>query len=270
MEPIQNSVYKENLRQKNENEAREKVNSINSQLSNDIAKLPKRKESSGVSCIVIGIIAFIGLFGNGFLVALVGGIAVWLLTRWLEMALEKSFDANQEKQKAVLRGNAAKEIEKIYAEADRKTQKEIEQYDAEVKTYCQKILKNADNFTEMVEHQTNMFDRMISHADSGSNHRFIEADFIYTVNTYGISYSYKSSYSNSYDDYNFNIKRYRDLKSTAECEGLAQALAKMTIANMQKKYPPNSMNITVSHIDAQVTMHYKGANKYFVPARDIL
>ena len=115
-----------------------------------------------------------------------------------------------------------------------------------------------------------MFERMIFHADHGAHMRFVEADLIYTVNTYGITYSYNSKYTNTQDDYNFNRERYRDLKSTAECEGLAQALAKMTMAKMKKSHPANSMNITVSHMDAQVTLHFKGANKNFVPARDIL
>ena len=35
-------------------------------------------------------------------------------------------------------------------------------------------------------------------------------------------------------------------------------------------YPPNSINISLSHNDAQVTLHFKGANKNFVPARDIM
>ena len=79
-----------------------------------------------------------------------------------------------------------------------------------------------------------------------------------------------SNYSNPKDDFNFNRERFRDLKTDAECEGLAQALARMTYSKMKKRYPPNSMEINIDHMDAKVTMHFQGANKNFVPAKDIL
>ncbi|MEE1351335.1 MAG: hypothetical protein UHM23_04715, partial [Clostridia bacterium] len=86
----------------------------------------------------------------------------------------------------------------------------------------------------------------------------------------GINFNYQSSYTNPQDDYSFEKQRYRDLHTDAECEGLAQALAKMTIKQMKSIYPPNSISITVSHNDAAVTMHFKSANKNFVVARDIV
>lgn len=272
MEPIQNSVYKESLRQANENEAKMKEASINRQLYEDIGKLKPKPVPSATGSVVagIGVLIVLAVMGNGFWIPVIGGIIASMITAMVTDASVKSFNDGQEKQKEQLKSKAAQDVRKVYEEADRKTQREMEQYDSEVKTHCQKILKNAANFTDMVRHQTDMFSRMISHANSGSNMRFVEADLIYTVNTYGISYSYNSSYSNCRDDYNFSVQRYRDLKSVAECEGLAQALARMTIARMKKIYPANSMNITVSHMDAQVTLHYKGANKNFVPARNIL
>ena len=121
----------------------------------------------------------------------------------------------------------------------------------------------------MVQHNTGMFQRMVSHADAGSNMRFVESDFTYKVLTKGIVYSYQSRYTNPQDDYNFDKQRFRKLNSNTECEGLAQALAKLTIKKMMSLYPPNSLHITVSHIDAEVTMHYKAANKNFVATRDI-
>lgn len=39
---------------------------------------------------------------------------------------------------------------------------------------------------------------------------------------------------------------------------------------MKSLYPPNSINITLSHKDAQVTLRFRGANKNFIPARDIM
>ena len=115
-----------------------------------------------------------------------------------------------------------------------------------------------------------MFQRMISHADSRSHIKFIEGTLIYTVVNEGIYYTYPSTYTNKLDDFNFNVARYKNLKTPAECEGLAQAIAMLTIKKMKKIYPPNSMTISVSHNDAEVTMIFKGANPNFVPARKIL
>ena len=136
--------------------------------------------------------------------------------------------------------------------------------------YAQKDLAKAESIAPMVDHVVSMFQRMISHADAGAHMKFIEADFTYQVITSGIKYSYQSRYTNPQDDYNFNKERYRDLHTPAECEGLAQALAKLAINKMKSIYPPNSINISLSHNDAQVTLHFKGANKNFVPARDIM
>ena len=272
MDPIQNSVYKENIRIKNVDIARIQEQNINNRLNSDINNLqrPKKPYTSGPFWgigVVLGIVfAIIGGGFFGFIVGIVGGLVIWRIAN----AYVKSFNQNIENQKLRLRNNADSEIRAAYAEADRKTQSEIIAYDSDVKKYSQILLKDAGNFTSMVDHQVMMFERMISHADHGSHMRFVEADLIYTVNTYGITYTYDSKYTNTKDDFNFAKKRFRDLKSAAECEALAKALAIMTMAKMKKTHPANSMNITVAHMDAQVTLHYKGANKNFVPARDIL
>ena len=113
-----------------------------------------------------------------------------------------------------------------------------------------------------------MFQRMISHADSGSNMRFVETDFTYQVVRTGIMYSYQSRYTNPQDDFNFDKQRFRNLNSDTECEGLAQALAKLTIRRMNKLYPTLS-SINVGHVDAEVILHFKMPNSNFVNATDI-
>ena len=100
-----------------------------------------------------------------------------------------------------------------------KTQKEAAAYDTEVRKYCDRAMAKADLFTPMIDHQEMMFQRMISHADHGSN--------------------------------------------------MAFALARMTLRRMKQVYPAQSMRIEVSHNDAEVTMHYRGANPNYVPPKDI-
>lgn len=268
MSPITNSEVKERFRQKNEAEARNRESMIRQNLNYQLSQLQyqscfgdKLKSFAG-NHIFLTLIAIVVTWG----IALVIGLIVFFVSR----SQTKSYNNDIDNQKARLQQQAEADIRIAYDEADKRTQREIAAYDAEVKTYCQKILKNSDTISSMVEHVTNMFQRMISHADSGAHMRFIESDFTYQVQNAGITYSYQSRYTNPQDDFNFNRERYRDLKTESECEGLAQALAKLVIAKMKTLYPANSINISLNHMDARVTMHFKGANKNFIPARDII
>jgi len=291
MNPIPNSPIKEAMRLKYEAQAKIKEDQINNQLYSDtnsiqneaanrIRSVVHKNTPTGTACaflaIPLGIVfASFGGFG-GFVVGAglgIGGYIFWcqkikaynsdLDTTKIRMQSE----ADQKCQQ--LRNNAANQIRSAYAEADRRTQKEIDQYDADVKANCQKILQKPEAFAAMADHAVNMFQRMVSHADSASNRKFVETDFTYKVELYGICYKYQSTYSNPKDDFNFDRQRFRNLSTVEECEGLAQALAKMVINKMKKLYPPNSLTISVSHIDAEVTLHFKSANKNYVPPRDI-
>ncbi len=264
MDQINNSPIKETIRQQNERDARDIEFQIRKKLDSDIAKLTPKGKFSGGACVGFAVaFGFVGVAlgfdTDGFLGGLlVGAIFYLLLNEW------------SKSRKKSMQEQAEKDIRNAYAEADSRTVQQINAYDNEVKQYCQRILQKSDTIAPMVQHNVDMFQRMVSHADAGSNMRFVESDFTFTVFVTGIMYSYQSHYTNPQDDFNFDKQRFRNLNKDAECEGLAQALAKLTVKKMTSLYPPNSLHITVSHIDAQVTMHYKAANKNFIAARDIL
>ncbi len=290
MNPITNSPIKEAMRLNNEAVAKNKELQINNRLNNDciavqndaanrirsiVHKNPPTSTvfwvmsiAGGILLVELGFVGFIIGFGLG-----AGGYAFWIYkikeyNQGLE-ANKASIQREADNRVQQLRNDAANQIRMAYADADRKTQQEINQYDAEVKRNCQIILKKPDAFKTMVDHVVNMFQRMISHADSASNRKFVETDFTYKVELYGICYKYQSTYSNPRDDFNFDKERYRNLTTKEECEGLAQAIAKMVMSKMKNIYPPNSLNLSVAHIDAEVTLHFKAANKNYVPPRDI-
>ena len=232
MNPITNSVIKEQMRQRNESMAQSRETQIRSQLTANLNNLSYKGKHNfspfGIGGGILGIVlAVSGVGFSGILVGLAVGTGVWI-------AMNQSVKTSN------------------------------------VKMYAQKVMAKSESIAPMVEHVVGMFQRMISHADAGAHMKFIEADFTYQVINSGIKYSYQSRYTNPQDDYDFNKERYRDLNSPAECEGLAQALAKLVINKMKSIYPPNSINISLNHNDAQVTLHFKGANKNFVPARDIM
>lgn len=292
MNSITNSPIKEAIRQKHHAQAEAKEVQINSKLNADCTaiqidannrmqniiykKYPPRALCAAFA-ILFGVI-FAVLVGKffAFLIGAAIGVGIYVFI----IVLVKKANANLDAYKRSiqieadikvqqLRSNAASQIRAIYTDADRKTQQEIDRYDDEVNRNCQIILKSPDLSETMVDYSVNMFQRIISHADSASNRKFVEASFTYSVDKYGISYRYQSTYSNPLDEFNFDKQRYRNLSTQEECEGLARAIAKMTISKMKKLYPPNSMHITVSHIDAMVTLHFKAANKKYVPPRDI-
>lgn len=271
MNPITNSTIKEQMRQRNERMAQSRESQIRSQLAANLNSLTYKSKYNfspfGIGGGIFGIVlAVSGLGFSGILVGLAVGAGVWIA---MNQGVKTS-NANIDNEKQRLQDAANTEIRQEYMRADQRTQQEIAAYERDVKMYAQKVMAKAESISPMVDHVVSMFQRMISHADAGAHMKFIEANFTYQVITSGIKYSYQSRYTNPQDDYDFNKERYRDLNTPAECEGLAQALAKLVINKMKTIYPPNSINISLSHNDAQVTLHFKGANKNFVPARDIM
>lgn len=291
MSPITDSPIKEAIRQQYYSMAANKEVQITNQLNNDclsvqnaasdrICTIKYKNKPSWFIClglaIVIGIFCNGLIIGTGLIIGVLISIGIYLV--WIDIInqINHNLDASiiriqdkADRKVQKLRDNAVLQIKAAYDEADWKTQQDIEQYDSEVKRNCQAILKKSNEFAAMINHTVDMFQRMVSHADSSSNKKFVEADFTYKVELYGICYKYKSTYSNIKDDFNFDKQRYRNLETKEECEGLAQAIAKMVISKMKTLYPPNSLNITVNHIDAEVTLHFKAANKNFIPPRDI-
>lgn len=291
MNPITNSPIKEAMRQHYHSIASDKETQITCQLNKDciaidnettnrINSMKPKEHPSGYACvawmIILGIIfAALAAF-PGFVFGAFAGVAIFFVIVVVVDKSNKELEATKrqmrldaDRKKEQLQNNAAAQIRAAYIEADRRTQQDINRYDAEVKRNCQAILQKASSFSAMLDHVVNMFQRMVSHADSSSNKKFVETYFIYKVDLYGISYKYNSTYSNPKDDFNFDKQRYRNLVTKEECEGLAQAIAKMTISKMKSIYPPNSLNLNISHIDAEVTIHFKAANKNYVPPRDI-
>lgn len=271
MNPITNSTIKEQMRQRNESMAQSRESQIRSQLAASLNSLTYKGKYNfspfGIGGGILGVVlAIAGVGFSGIFVGLAVGVGIWIAMN----QSVKTSNANIDSEKQRLQDAANNEIRQEYMRADQRTQQEIAAYERDVKMYAQKVMAKSESIAPMVEHVVNMFQRMISHADAGAHMKFIEADFTYQVVTDGIKYSYQSRYTNPQDDYNFNRERYRDLSTPAECEGLAQALAKLVINKMKSIYPPNSMNISLNHNDAQVTLHFKGANKNFVPARDIM
>lgn len=270
MVPIKNSKNKEEIRKKNEAEAYQKQSAINLRVDADIRKVVDQKPySDGVKLGVIFAGVVFGCIAAGFDGFLIGGV-IGAIIVWVLGMQVKEHNKSLVAVRQSIRDAGDKEIQKVFADADAKTRKEIQAYDAAVKVTYEKIMKNPGVVQSMVAHNVKMFQRMVSHANTASHMKFIEAPFTFEVRTTGIYYYYQSNYTNPQDDFDFHKERFRPLQKDTECEGVAEALARMTITEMKKLYPPNSLNITVSHNDATVTLHFKAANKNFVVAKSII
>lgn len=271
MTPINNSLVKERMRLDNENQAKAQELQINSRLNRQLASSTPKRKYAGTPFVAGGIVTGIVLAMCQLgLMFIVYGLLVGLIAWGCANLYVSSSNKNLEQRKQEMKDKAASEIRQAFAEADARTAKQIEQYDAEVAAYSKMVLQQAAKLDPMIQRVTDMFQRMVSHADAGAHMKFVEADFTFTVKLDGISFQYQSRYTNPQDDYNFNRERFRDLGSQAECEGLARALAKMVIKKMKGLYPANSINISISHVDAEVTLHFRGANANFVPAQNIV
>jgi len=273
------SVVKQGFRFQNDMVAASKEQIIRSKLKSDIQdiqlqikNLEQKKNDYGTAILIVG--GIIGLFLFCSLFGFLGGIVITGIAAAGGLALfDKSYAPQIDELKtkvSSITADAERRIKEIYNQSAQKTAADIQVYDQAVNTYCQKILRAPEKMSPMVDHIVAMFQRMISHADTGTYMRFVESDLIYQVFTNGIQYTYQSNYTNPQDDFNFNRQRFRDLNSDAECEGLAKALSKLVIEKMKTLYPPNSINITRDHMDARVTLHFKGANKNFIPAKTIV
>lgn len=145
---------------------------------------------------------------------------------------------------------------------------EIRRYDEAVETFCQQALGNS-GIAPMADRTVEMFKRMVSHQESGSDVKYVEAEFQYQVKKEGIFYVYKSGYSNPESSFDFKKERFHELVREEECEGLAKALSVLVTAKMKEDYPSDLTTIRVSNRDAVFTMHFKTANENFEAAKDI-
>lgn len=263
MEPITNSIIKENIRRKNEEEARKQEAEIRRKSTESINEIGQKSQSGCLIYVLIMIAAcyITGLLGIIWI--LPGGILVCVLVYYGKQG-------SAETSKGNVQNSTEARIREVYRQADIKTRQEIAAYDSDVKAFHDQVMRNTKNIHGMAEHCVMMFERMISHSDNRSHKAFVEADLNYIVKRDGIIYIYdKSKYQNPLDDYDFDVNRFRRLTTDAQCEGLAQALARMIVGRMRQKYPPNSIHIKVSHNDANVTLHFAGNNPNYVPPKDI-
>lgn len=264
MDPITNSLYKEEIRKANESQAKKQEFQIKKDLGNRCQDINSSSLSItiaiAVGSVILGITtAIIQQSPAPIGLCLVLGVIIWICTEYYFFQKRKE-----------LKDKAEEAIKQAYSDADKKTTREIKQYNAEAKEFAKKAYRQGSKLDPMVNHTVTMFQRMISHANADTYIKFIEANLIFTVEIDGISFGYESGYINPLDDYNFEKKRFRNLNSLAECEGLARALTKMTIKKMKALYPPDSIHISFSHNDATVTLHFKGANPNFIPAQNIV
>ena len=264
------SPKRELIRQRYYKNAQSKEKRLKDKLSNDISNLGFKDNLPVIVCIGLfvgcGIVG--AIIGRDFLFFLVGG-AGGLVIYFLLNSKRIAYNSNLKKQRHQLEDDCEKEIKKIYSEADRLADQEIKKYELEIMQFYKRIMNNKKSIDSMVQHNTDMFQRMISHSPKDKNIPFLEAVFIFEVEKKAVVYKYQSEYTNPLDDYNFDKNRFYNLNTNAECEGLAAALSKLTIERINSLYHREKPIIKKEHTDAEVTLFFKATNKNFVPAKPI-
>ena len=268
MEPITNSVVKEKIRLQFENEAKNKELIIKTRVNENISKIRILSKPEPKYFLIIGFA--LGVFsaffyGLGMVIRgpILGGIVWLIIYLFIGILNKKSMD-----KRLKMRQNAEEEIRKIYLECEQKTKDAIEKYEQDVKEYCKKALQSK-SIDSMTDRTVLVIEKMISHADSRPHIKIVEANLNYIVTKDKIEYLYNSEHTNVHEDFNFEIERFRNLQSDAECEGLAQALLRLSIPRIKAKYGKGARLSLVSHNDANVIVHFSMPNINYQTGKDV-
>lgn len=238
-----------------------------------------RGKVTGIGCgagLILG-----AMFGSSAIMGgiIIGGVVGFVISTSVRSSCkeqEKSILANVERQVASceqqvnsILADCDRQVMNAYQQADERTRTAVDRYDRQVKEAANRALAKREQLKPMIDRNVMMFERMIGHSDSRAHIRFVETAFTFTVDRKGIRYSYKSQYNNTRDDFVFDVERFRDLGSDEECEGLARALTQLTSDEIKRIHAKDNPTITKSHVDAAVTLNYKGVNANFVPSTGI-
>lgn len=268
------SNIKDGIRQKYEMSAQRYADQVDSELNQELSdyELLYDLDIQGflIGGGILGIIIAIKIWSFwGLLIGEIISIALWLVINKVLIAKKNSKLSAKRQQLIDL---AQSKVDKVYTDYYNRAEIEIQNYDANVNTYYKKVSSNSANIMPMIQHTIKMFQKMIAYSDAraAAHVRFVEAELVFTVYNSGIEYSYSGEYKVTLENFVFVYQRFRDLSYDYECEGLAQAIARLAVSEMNKMYPKNSMTISVSHNDAKVRLLYKGANSRFIPAKNIV
>ncbi len=257
MEPILNSAIKEEIRVRCEKNMVNQVKLAESDRNTALARCSSVWSWGLVACAALGFLLANVLGQAAFAIAGILMVVCLVMRTVMRRRIKK---------------NSAEEIEKMRSSWEAQTRQEIGAYEAQLKQYCQKALKNSASIRPMADYVTDMFQRNIRQADSGPNVKYIEAELTYEVRRDGIYFSYEGDFFNALSEYNFDRQRFRNLTSDVECVGLSRALAIMTTKDLIDSYPPHYVvgdKIPLTHRDAMVTLHFKAVNPNFRTAKDI-
>ena len=252
-------------------EGETKKTAIKEELDKSKTEIKKDYVNTDAYLAVVTVLGIVAGSISGLIAGMVLGLVVALLVIFVGARVNDVIKNEKYRKKIKnIEAYADKQIKQVDEEVKKQVENEIRAYDDNVKNTYLKIISTPANIDTMIDYSIQIFKRMISHADSDSNMKFIECNFKYIATTTEIKYWYDSEYTNPRDDFNFSKQRYRNLHYEYECEGLALALAQAVSNKMKTLYPPNTLKITISNEDAKVVMNFKAPNENFVVARDIV
>lgn len=236
----------------------------------------------GIIYVIIMISAFIGAMIPLGLIMAVLLLAPGILMKYFGSAAnvkkqnaeaKKKYEEDMRQYEITVKENEKKKLqsqarmEKIIAKMAEAARPEVERYDAQADVYTKKALDNAAGIEEMVSYTFDKFSNRIAGQSAAKDVKFIEASLTFEVLPTQIKYSYQSGYSNYVSDFVFKDRRYHDLNNNFECEGLARAIATLVI--IRQKAQHNMAMISMDHMDAKYTLRYKKPNSNFQAAKDI-
>ncbi len=243
-----------------------------------------RKSAAGdaVTIAVIGLILILFTVKNTWLmlvlfiadIAVAVAVSYFLIYRRKNNKYNKIFEMNQDmilenekmvaeftQRKGVLANQFNEWIYNIKQYAAMKTYNDIEEYNLEVEKYCYRVLKNSEILKPLTGYCADIFDKIIRKADNGIHLKYIEADFVYMVTNDAILFFDSKGLEKEQECFSFGknqLRRYGDLSSPQECEGMAGAIAFLTANEIKRRYP--KAQIKKDHDDNLARLHYSMIN----------
>lgn len=144
----------------------------------------------------------------------------------------------------------------------RATEQALQDYKNEVKAYSQQVI-GSERIKPMTKHAVLVFQQNISKADKSPSVKYIEAVLDYTVTREKICFMDAYGREKPQLSYDFTVEHAPVLKNDAQCEGLAQALAKQVVFEMKSLYPSDTMAIGMKHTDMIVALRYRDDNENY-------
>ncbi len=248
----------------------------------------KKNESIFIVAGAIG--AVIGFLMDGVLGAIVlGGIGFFLgmviynklIDNYNTLHPHETWDygaernrlANKNQKIELMEQHIKEDTAKVLSNAEREKKEQIKAYDAQVKSFMEKLSANPKPLMPLLRYSYDRFEEAKAECEkkAGTFEQFIRFDFTVNVNTDAINYRYYQNAINvktetkAQASFEFLTYHIHKLQTSQEREAVASMLCYVLRNRMETDYGKHNPSIKMKHDDAIFTIRFEMINPQFIP-----